>query len=131
MKPGVRLSYPPDVVPDALRVVVCGGRDYADARHLGEVLTWVAPLEMAHGGAPGADSLAGRWAEVHGVPLKVYPADWARDGRAAGPIRNARMIREFKPTLVVAFPGGHGTENMVLRALRSGVDVLRAGGERS
>jgi hypothetical protein len=50
-------------------------------------------------------------------------ADWNTHGRAAGPIRNQRMLDEVKPELVVAFPGGRGTADMVRRAREAGVNV--------
>ena len=43
-----------------------------------------------------------------------FPADWARHGNSAGPIRNGQMLAAGKPELVVAFPGG-GTADIVAR----------------
>jgi hypothetical protein len=57
------------------------------------------------------------------VPIDVYVAQWKKHGRAAGPIRNQRMLDEGKPDLVVAFPGGRGTADMIRRAERAGVPV--------
>jgi hypothetical protein len=54
----------------------------------------------------------------------VYPADWAKHGRAASPIRNQQMLDEGRPNLVVAFPGGRGTADMVRRARSAGVEVI-------
>jgi hypothetical protein len=76
------------------------------------------------GGASGADTLAARWAQDRGVPTQVYMAEWERLGREAGPIRNQRMLTEGKPDLVVAFPGGKGTANMVAQARAAGVRVF-------
>jgi hypothetical protein len=58
--------------------------------------------------------------------LKVerYRADWAKHGRAAGPIRNKQMLEEGKPDLVVAFPGGQGTANMMSQVREAGVRVM-------
>jgi hypothetical protein len=52
------------------------------------------------------------------------PADWKAHGRAAGPIRNQRMIDEHRPELVVAAPGGRGTADMVRRARAAGIEVF-------
>ena len=54
----------------------------------------------------------------------VAEADWAKHGRKAGPIRNQRMIDEGRPDLVVAFPGGTGTADMVERARVAGIRVI-------
>ena len=42
----------------------------------------------------------------------------------AGPRRNARMLAEGKPDLVVAFPGGRGTADMVSKARAAKVEVM-------
>jgi hypothetical protein len=78
---------------------------------------------LAHGGATGADTLAGAWAAIAGVECVVYKADWKAHGRAAGPIRNAKMLADENPDMVVAFPGGAGTASCVLLAQRAGLVV--------
>ena len=50
--------------------------------------------------------------------------DWEKHGRAAGPIRNKLMLDEGRPDLVVAFPGGRGTANMVKQASAASVEVI-------
>lgn len=108
-----------------MRILVCGGRDYQDWRKIGAVLDELQDVEwLIHGGAKGADYLAGEWAKNRGIPITVFPADWDRHGRSAGPLRNARMLAEGKPDLVVAFPGGAGTANMVARSKEAGVRVI-------
>ena len=107
-----------------MRVVVTGGRFYADKTYLESELSKLGITELAHGGQTGADALAGKWAESVGVPSVCFLADWATYGRPAGPIRNRRMLVEFKPDLVVAFKGNNGTENCVKQARHLGVPVL-------
>jgi hypothetical protein len=79
------------------------------------------------GGARGADTLAVQEARARKppIPVRVYPADWRRHGKAAGPIRNQQMLDEGAPDLVLAFPGGGGTADMVRRARRAGLEVVR------
>jgi hypothetical protein len=111
-----------------MRVLVCGGRDYADYETLSATLENGHARErislIVHGGAKGADCLAGVWAFRRGVKCEVFPADWDKDGRAAGPIRNIRMLRESKPDIVLAFPGGKGTAHMISIARKAGVAVV-------
>lgn len=116
---GIGWSVPP------LRVLVCGGRDYADAERVAEVLTAICQDDavIIHGAAKGADALADVWAREHGLRVERYPADWRKYGRRAGPVRNQQMLDEGKPDLVVAFPGGRGTADMVKRARAAGVAV--------
>ena len=80
---------------------------------------------LMQGGAAGVDALARDWAATHPeIERYVCHADWKVHGRAAGPIRNARML-EWKPDMVVAFAGGSGTANMVAQAKAAGVSVVR------
>lgn len=107
-----------------MRVLVCGGREYDNHDKMLAVLSPLGPGTIViHGGARGADRLAGSVARVLGYEVEVYPADWRNHGRSAGPIRNNRMLRDGKPDLVIAFTGGTGTLDMVSRARRAGVPV--------
>jgi hypothetical protein len=111
------------------RILVCGGRDYADKKSLGMVLDAAHSanpiIDLIHGAARGADTLAADWALSHGVRCTAYPADWESDGRAAGPLRNQRMLDHGKPHLVIAFPGGKGTADMIGRSEAAGVPVVK------
>ena len=107
------------------RALVCGGRDFADYAFVERVLDYYSPTVVIHGCARGADSLADQWAFAHLIPVERYPADWRKHGKAAGPIRNAEMLHEGKPDVVIAFPGGVGTAHMVKIARAKGVQVLQ------
>ena len=113
-----------------MRVLVCGGRDYADKPTLNRVLNEIHNnyriTAIIEGDASGTDRLAGIWARLHNVPNLKFPARWHVHGRAAGPIRNKQMLDEGKPDLVIAFPGGKGTANMVKQAERAGVATVTA-----
>lgn len=108
-----------------MRVLVCGGRDYADAGTLYHALDCLPQdgLVIIHGGAKGADALAAQWAKDRGVSSHAFPANWTEHGRAAGPIRNQTMLDIGKPDCVMAFPGGRGTHDMINRAKAAGVPV--------
>lgn len=110
-----------------MRVIVCGGRNYNDEAMVYAMLGVVHKdnqiSHLAQGGATGADCFARNWAVGAGVPVSTYPALWELNGKAAGPIRNAHMLRDFRPDLVIAFPGGAGTRNMVELARKAGVEV--------
>ena len=113
-----------------MRVLVCGGRTYNGDRpwnHVTSVLSEIhrkTPISaIIQGGAGGADFLAKCWAGMYRVKCITVPALWKEHGKAAGPIRNKRMLVDFKPDLVVAFPGGRGTADMVRQAQEAGVKV--------
>lgn len=121
-----------------MRVLVCGGRDYG--RSGGPAVAALA-IDRVHsvlnklhreagidciieGGALGADRLAQDWAIGSGVSVETHEADWENQGSFAGPARNARMLAEGKPDLVIAFPGGRGTADMMRKARKAGVEVI-------
>ena len=116
---------------DASTVLVCGGRNYTFRRRVFEVLDEYAGMtHLVHGAAGGADSLAAAWGLARRVHrIAAFPATWQLHGRAAGPIRNQAMLVETAPGLVVAFPGGAGTADMVARAKAAGVPVLEVDDE--
>lgn len=106
-------------------IVVCGGRQYRNKENVFRVLDEIhaaTPItQLRQGGATGADALAHQWAIARGVTVRAYPAMWRLEGRAAGPLRNARMLLPdpdtgFRPAVVLAFPGGTGTGNMLKQA---------------
>ena len=110
-----------------MRVLVCGGREYADAARVTEVLDAQSITVIIEGCARGADSLAEDYARTHRIPVRHFPADWERNGKAAGHIRNREMLVQGRPDLVIAFPGGRGTANMVGQARLAGVRVIEVG----
>lgn len=113
-----------------MRVLVCGGRDYDDSHRVYQVLDKLhaeAGIDIIiEGGAKGADRLAREWAwHPYGCGMvETFDADWEAHGTFAGPMRNKRMLEEGLPDLVIAFPGGRGTADMIRKARRAGVEVV-------
>ena len=108
-----------------MRILVCGGRDFFDYPYVCEVLKKYEgkATVVITGSGRGADKLGEEWADDWELPLLRFPANWEYFGKAAGPIRNQQMLDEGKPDVVVAFPGGRGTADMVRRAKSAGVRV--------
>lgn len=128
-----------------MRILACGGRKYRDQARVDTALDTIhaaTPIEVViHGCAGGADRMAADWARRRGVKIDPYPADWDNLDHPqarlkwntfrrrmydanAGFRRNLRMLIEGCPQLVVAFPGGAGTDDMVAKALKNNVAVL-------
>jgi hypothetical protein len=110
-------------------IIVCGGRSYNNKERVFSVLDELhmsSPIEyLINGGAKGADSLSSLWARTRKVTyIEVLP-DWKRLGKFAGPHRNREMLRIYEPSLVVAFPGGKGTQDMCTIARAAGVTVIK------
>lgn len=129
-------------------ILVTGGRTFGctpdQRRFIRETLDRLHAEEriccLVHGGATGADTRARDWAKAKFIPERGYSAEWERidhpnarivtrrDGSQydanAGCTRNRHMLdRHPEIALVVAFPGGTGTKNMMLQAERRGLKV--------
>lgn len=111
-----------------MKVLVCGGRDYNDDEAVFQALAAIhseKPIRvLIQGGATGADWCAKVWAEHYGIHVAEIRAQWKKYGNGAGPLRNAAML-VLQPDLVVAFPGGRGTESMCGLAEKAGIPVKR------
>lgn len=112
-----------------MKVLVTGSRNFQNLAYLEHELLALKPTVVVHGGARGADALADAVATRHGIPVRVYHADWETHGRAAGPIRNRDMFTaEHRPDepidVCLAFPGnGKGTHDMMAICRGAGVRV--------
>lgn len=123
--------------PRQLRVLVCGGRSYDEAA----AWNWLernakdsiaerlreAAFEISvviHGDARGADQGGAQWGRSEYAQVIAFPANWKKHGKSAGPIRNRMMLEQGKPDIVIALPGGRGTDNMIALAEASGIPVI-------
>lgn len=100
-----------------MRVLVCGSREWSDAKVIYDVLYGITVLNdlrpdeitIIEGQCPvghgGADRIAQYWAEYAGTGHLPFPGE-RRNGRFQGPERNQRMLDEGKPDLVFAFKDG-------------------------
>ena len=107
-------------------VLVTGGRNYDDRQCVFDnldVVHAVCPITLLiEGGARGADRLCREWAIARGIPYETMNAEWDRHGRAAGLIRNGQMLDRC-PRILVAFPGGRGTDNCCNQAAERRIPV--------
>lgn len=118
------------------RVIIAGSRQFNDYKlmlntldELGvHLINTIDPVEIISGHATGADTLGEKFAKAYGYPLKIFPADWNKYGKAAGPIRNEEMAKyasEANRGILIAFPVGEsrGTRNMIKLAKQYGLEV--------
>jgi hypothetical protein len=118
-----------------LKVLICGDRNWTNdklikANLLSLQVYWGDRLILIEGECQGADKLGAQVARELGVPeedIRKFPADWAKYGKAAGPIRNQQMLDEGKPDIVLAFHpdigSSKGTLDMIKRANKAGIPV--------
>lgn len=107
-----------------MRLLICGDRAWTDAALIGKWLDDLKPAVVIEGECRGADIVARSAAEARNITVEPYPAPWRQHGKAAGPIRNAQMLREGKPDRVLAFhddiDNSSGTADMVAQAIKAG-----------
>lgn len=108
-----------------MKVLVCGSRYWDDLPMIKARLREIPAYPVAsliHGGCKGADLQAAEAARILGFKsIQMFPANWIRDGPAAGPIRNRLMLDE-NPDIVLAFHDDYenskGTRDLVEEARR-------------
>lgn len=121
--------------------IICGGRDYTDRKNafhrldykFGSLIEDGAVVEVIQGGAKGADTLAGQWADERELAHTKVPANWNKYGKRAGFIRNSEMAEKLQArkdqtgarAMVIGMPGGTGTKMMLQIAYEQGFEVSR------
>ena len=109
-----------------MRTIVAGGREFKPSA------LWLARVALAlhklgttvviSGTCRGADLFGEAIADLVGLPIERFPADWKGQGRAAGHVRNAEMAQQADS--LVLLPGGPGTASMAGYAAKAGLRVI-------
>jgi hypothetical protein len=111
-----------------MRLIVCGGRSFTNFELVERELTQLncnKPISvLIHGWIGPAASVIEHWARENDIPIVRYPPNWELHGKGAETRRNEFMLSDSRPGLVIAFPGGPDTSDLVRRALNKGVAVL-------
>ncbi len=115
-------------LPQGTLVAVTGSKPVDDADRicaaLDQVRTKYPDMVLVHGGGPGAEKIAARWAESRGVHQVVCKPDWNAHGRAA-PFRRNDELLSLLPKGVIGFPGSGISENLLDKAAQLGIPVKR------
>ena len=114
---------------DPYRVLVTGSRTWRDRQAIFDALAEYnyGRVTLVHGAARGADSIAASVAAAFGWQIEPHPADWNGGyGKAAGLVRNARMIR-LGADVCLAFikNGSRGATHCADLAEKAGIPVRR------
>jgi hypothetical protein len=111
--------------------MVTGGRDMWDADLVQAVFdipiiranVRARTLLVKHGACPsGADLLVHWYCLGHDIEVQMFPADWDRHGKSAGPRRNGEMVASGCD-IFLSFPGGRGTAHCTQLAVAAGLVV--------
>lgn len=114
-----------------MRILVTGSRDWNDRERVRQELlaAWFdlgepEDIVIVHGGARGADDIAGAFAARQGWKEEVHYAEWDEYGKVAGPIRNQKMVKRGAD-IVLAFlkNNSKGTKSCIRFAQNRGLEV--------
>lgn len=108
-----------------MKVIIAGGREIYDYQLVLDAITEANfdITTVVSGGAKGADTLGEQYASNMNIALNVYPADWQKNGRAAGPIRNRKMAENAEALIAIWDGKSRGTKNMIETAIKLGLAV--------
>lgn len=118
-----------------MKIVVSGSRDATVDQHytiieekLEEYNTEDDNITLIHGNCRGVDKICASIATSLGWKVIAVSAEWSKFGVKAGPIRNRKMLVDYKPDVLIAFPAKNslGTVDMINQAksLKVSVDTV-------
>lgn len=108
-----------------MKVIIAGSRDIHLMRYVEDAIqmSGFTISEVVDGCADGVDLLGEAWAIDNGIPIKKFPANWGKFGKAAGPIRNREMA-EYADALIAVWDGkSKGTQDMIRKAQKRGLKI--------
>lgn len=110
-----------------MRTIIAGSRaitDFAIVKKAIESSGFSNEISVVvSGGAIGVDRLGERWAKENGIPVTLYPADWKKEGKKAGYLRNITMSKNADACICIWDGNSKGTEHMMNQATLRGLDL--------
>jgi len=105
-----------------MKVGIVGSREFKNYELFSDAMKqYLSDISwVVSGGAPGADSLAEKWAKENKKMLTIYPADWLNLGKKAGYVRNTDIVKNSD--MIIAFWDGKskGTKHTIGLAQKMG-----------
>lgn len=100
-----------------MKVIIAGSRDIVDKDDVRSAVISFMKIqeidEVVSGCARGVDRLGEIFAEANNIPIKKFPADWNKHGKAAGSIRNDQMA-DYADACIAVWDGeSRGTKHMI------------------
>lgn len=111
-----------------MKLIIAGSRTFNDYKKLcaecDNILQDQTNIEIVSGAHyKGADKLGEQYAKERGYKLTLFPANWNKYGKSAGPKRNLQMA-EYADMLIAFWDGkSKGTGNMIDLAKQSKLRV--------
>ena len=101
-----------------MKIVIAGSRTIEDPEFVfayideGLKVLGIECTEVVSGVARGVDRLGEEWAKKHDIPIQRFHANWEKEGKAAGPIRNKKMAEYADAGIILNEGMSRGSENM-------------------
>lgn len=112
------------------RIIVSGDRHWfcedIARKAVERMIVRYGDICITHGGATGVDAAFDEAALYLLCDVSVYPADWDRLGKKAGPIRNETMVAEGADFVLAVhrdLKSSKGTKSCCRAALKAGIPV--------
>jgi hypothetical protein len=110
-----------------MKVIIAGSRTFNDLDTLTKTCDYYLQnqkeIEIVSGTAAGADTLGEMYALTRNYPVKRFPAEWKKYGKAAGYLRNEEMAK-YADALIAFWDGiSKGTGHMIRLAKMYGLKV--------
>ena len=111
-----------------VKVIISGGRGFYNYMLLklkcDKILKEIeGEIQIVSGCAKGADALGERYAKARQLIVKRFEADWDKNGKFAGHIRNAEMAK-YSDCLIAFWDGrSPGTKSMISQAEKRGLKI--------
>jgi YspA, cpYpsA-related SLOG family len=114
-----------------MRILITGGRSWSDREIIFYAILEASrgvlwkDVTVVHGGAKGADTIASEIAQALGMKTEAHLADWQAYHKAAGPLRNQKMV-DLGADVCLAFlqPNSKGTANCIEKAKKAGIKTI-------
>ena len=109
-----------------MNVVIAGGRDFTNTALVFNKLKNLFNINdvIISGHASGADKIGEAYAKVYNMQVRLFPAEWDKYGKSAGPIRNRKMAEVADLVIVFWDLESRGTKSMIKEALRLNKKLL-------
>lgn len=106
-----------------MRTIIAGTRIIDDYEFLCSVmddLSW-APTAVLCGCANGVNANGKRWAIDNDVKVEFYLANWQRFEKAAGPMRNSKMVANAEALVLIWDGKSKGSADVLAKAKAKGL----------
>ena len=114
-----------------MRLLICGGRHFDNAARIEAELSALHVASfisvIIHGGLPGIGGAAEAWARRNKVHVIRYPANFSL-GKSGDATRDEFMLADSRAEMLLVFPGGRRTAELLREARRKLVPVMLAQG---